>query len=141
MNPYDLDTSVILQENTGTLFAKKVYRKRKCYTVLILVWGVLILGMMFLGRKIFPEVSPALYIGLFFLGGLTIFCFYFASLQRIRAKLSDGRLSVQERHDYDLAMYRKMHKRKGIQRNTFLLAMAKQDLLMEDGAKAGRLHR
>ena len=137
MNPYDLDTSVILQENPGTLFAKKVYRKRKRYTFLILIWGVLILGMMFPGRNFFPEARPALYIGLFFLGGLAIFCFYFASLQRVRAKLSDDRLSVQERHDYDLALYRKMHKRKGIQRNTFLLVMAKQDLLMEDGAKAG----
>ena len=92
MNPYDLDTSVILQENPGTLFAKKVYRKRKRYTFLILIWGVLILGMMFPGRNFFPEARPALYIGLFFLGGLAIFCFYFASLH--------GSLTVEYQEKY-----------------------------------------
>lgn len=136
MNPYDLDTEITMQENKGTLFAGKVYRERKCYQVLMILWLVVILGMRFPFRKLLPEVAPVLYIGLFTLGCLAIFCFYYAAMQRDRRKLSGGSLSRQERHDYDLAMYRKMHKRKGVQRNIFLLTMAKLDLLMEDGTKA-----
>lgn len=43
MNPYNLDTEIIMQENKGTLFAGKVYRERKFYQVLMMLWQVVIL--------------------------------------------------------------------------------------------------
>lgn len=136
MNPYDLNTNLILSENKGTNFARKTRTKKHIFLAIIILWAVaavLFSFWMMIGRNR-TDISTTSFIALIAVGECAIVCFYLAGVYFDTDKLLKMDMTLQERHDYNLAQYRSVRKKNQLQSANFLLAMAQEDVLM------GRYH-
>lgn len=132
MTPYDLNTNILLPENKGTNFAKKTRTKKKIFLAIIIIWAVaavLFSLWITIGRR--ADTSTVSFFALIAIGECAIVIFYLAAVYFDTDKLLKMDMTIQERHDYNLAQYRSVCKKNQLQSANFLLAMAQEDIQME----------
>ena len=132
MTTYDLNTNILLPENKGTNFAKRTRTKKKIFLAIIILWAVaavLFAFWMTIGRR--ADISTVSFIELIAIGECVIVIFYLAAVYFDTDKLLKMDMTIQERHDYNLAQYRSVCKKNQLQSANFLLAMAQEDIQME----------
>ena len=119
MNIYDTNESVELYDNRGIEMARKCIRraKRECalrYLILL-----------------FPQIEIKLssYILLYVICMFSMMGFRTFHNGIVAKRMKD--FTLQEKHDYNLVIYRENHNKKFFLKSITLLTMAKQDILME----------
>ena len=131
MNIYDTNESVELYDNRGIEMARKCIRraKRECalrYLILLLLFA---LGMV--DKILFPQIEIKLssYILLYVICMFSMMGFRIFHNGIVAKRMKD--FTLQEKHDYNLVIYRENHNKKFFLKSITLLTMAKQDILME----------
>lgn len=131
MNIYDTNESVELYDNRGIEMARKCIRraKRECalrYLILLLLFA---LGMV--DKILFPQIEIKLssYILLYVICMFSMMGFRIFHNGIVTKRMKD--FTLQEKHDYNLVIYRENHNKKFFLKSITLLTMAKQDILME----------
>ena len=128
MNIYDTNESVELYDNRGIEMARKCIRraKRECafrYLILLLLFA---LGMV--DKILFPQIEIKLssYILLYVICMFSMMGFRIFHNGIVAKRMKD--FTLQEKHDYNLVIYRENHNKKFFLKSITLLTMAKQAL-------------
>lgn len=130
MNIYDTDQTVELYENRGINQARKRERKKKRYDALIKCFGLVIVAHAVVTKRISPaaNLNIAGYIFLYVLWVAALNCFQWFGNWRIIRKIEAENYSAQEKHDYNLVVYRNMKNAKNVLKAGALIHLAVQDL-------------
>ena len=130
MNIYDTDQTVELYENRGINQARKREQKKKRYDALIKCFGLVIVAHAIVTKRISPaaNLNIAGYIFLYVLWAAALNCFQWFGNWRIVRKIEAENYSAQEKHDYNLVVYRNMKNAKNVLKAGALIHLAVQDL-------------
>ena len=131
MNYYELSNTVT-PDTIG--YKNGLWQKRyvQIYRVLIVVWSVLTLSLLF-GMFHRDDYSSGMIKSclLLFFAGIIFLVLMLIAVVNISAKRTEN-WSLQDRHDYNLAMYRTRYRNNRQLQSVVLIVMAKQQLLMSN---------
>ena len=131
MNYYELSNTVT-PDTIG--YKSGLWQKRyvQIYRVLIVVWSVLTLSLLF-GMFHRDDYSSGMIKSclLLFFAGIIFLVLMLIAVVNISAKRTEN-WSLQDRHDYNLAMYRTRYRNNRQLQSVVLIVMAKQQLLMSN---------
>jgi len=131
MNYYELSNTVT-PDTIG--YKNGLWQKRyvQIYRVLTVVWSVLTLCLLF-GMFHRDDYSSGMIKSclLLFFAGIIFLVLMLIAVVNISAKRTEN-WSLQDRHDYNLAMYRTRYRNNRQLQSVVLIVMAKQQLLMSN---------